>query len=74
VKCLAILIKYDKEFNEDLHDIFIYYSLLGLEHPSPHVRTAALAVFSQLATLNPLPILHIVPTLDEMTKDSWWEV
>ena len=74
VKCLAVFIKYDKEYNEDLHDIFIYYGLLGLEHPSPYVRTAALAIFSQIATLNHAPVLSIVPQLKSLSQDKWWEV
>ena len=74
VKCLAIFIKYDKEYNEDLHDVFIYYGLLGLEHPSAYVRTAAIAIFSQIATLNYVPILSIVPQLRALSQDKWWEV
>lgn len=74
VKCLAVFIKYDKEYNEDLHDIFIYYGLLGLENASTYVRTAALAIFSQIATLNYIPILSIVPQLKSLSTDKWWEV
>lgn len=74
VKCLAIFIKYDREYNEDLHDVFIYYGLLGLEHPSAFVRTAAIAIFSQIATLNYVPILSIVPQLKALAQDKWWEV
>ena len=74
VKCLAILIKYDKEFDEDLHDIFVYYGLLGLEHPSAYVRTAALAIFSQLTTLKHAAVLGIVPQLRALSSDPWWEV
>lgn len=70
VKCLAILVKYDKEYNDELHDIFIYYGLLGLEHSSPYVRTAALAIFSQIATLNHTPILNIIPQLKTLCEDS----
>ncbi|OMJ90917.1 hypothetical protein SteCoe_6682 [Stentor coeruleus] len=74
VKCLAIFIKYDKEYNEDLHDVFIYYGLLGLEHSSAYVRTAAIAIFSQIANLNHIPILSIVPQLKALSQDRWWEV
>ncbi|CAG9327496.1 unnamed protein product [Blepharisma stoltei] len=74
IKCLAILVKYDKEYNDELHDIFIYYGLLGLEHSSPFVRTAALAIFSQIATLNHVPILNVVPQLKALADDKWWEV
>lgn len=74
VKCLAIFIKYDREYNEDLHDVFIYYGLLGLEHSSAYVRTAAIAIFSQIATLNHVPILSIIPQLKSLSTDKWWEV
>ena len=74
VKCLSVFIKYDKEYNEDLHDVFIYYGLLGLEHPSSYVRTAALAIFSQISILNHVPVLSIVPQLRYLSHDKWWEV
>ena len=70
IKYLAIFIKYDREYNEDLHDVFIYYGLLGLEHPSAYVRTAAIAIFSQIATLNHVPILSIVPQLKSLAQDK----
>lgn len=74
VKCLSVFIKYDKEYNEDLHDVFIYYGLLGLEHPSAYVRTSALAIFSQISILNHVPVLSIVPQLRYLSQDKWWEV
>jgi hypothetical protein len=74
VRCLAVLIKYDKEFSEELHDVFIYYALLGCEHSAPSVRTAALAVFSHLGSLNYQPVLYVVPHLRHLAEDSWWEV
>jgi hypothetical protein len=74
IKCLAVLVKYDKEYNEELHDVYIYYALMGLESSSPFIRTSALAIFSQLATLNTLPILNIVSQLAALAEDDWWEV
>ena len=74
VKCLAILVKHDKEYNEELHDVYIFYGLLGIEHSSPHIRSSALAVFSHIAILNYTPVLSIIHHLRNFTEDNWWEV
>ena len=74
VKCLSILVKHDKEFNEELHDVYIFYALLGVEHTSPHIRSSALAIFSHIAILNYIPVLSIIHHLRSFTEDRWWEV
>ena len=73
IKCLSFLIKFDKDYNDELHDIFIYYALVGLDNSSPIVRTCSLSIFSSIAALNPLPILHIVGNLKLLSEDPWWE-
>lgn len=46
IKCLAILVKYEKEFNNELFDIFIYYATLGTSHSSPYVQQSAFQILS----------------------------
>jgi hypothetical protein len=74
VKCLSFLIRFDKEYNDELHDIFIYYALVGLDNSSPTVRTCSLSIFSSIAALNPLPIMRMVGHLKNLSEDPWWEV
>lgn len=74
VKCLAHLVKYEKDYHEELHGLILYYAKLGLTHSSPHTRSSALAVFADLAKLNSQCILDVISSLRDLSVDSWWEV
>lgn len=74
IKCLVFTVMDSRVYDDDLYGHYLTEAGLGLEHPSPYVRTAALSIFASIAELNPEYALEVVPSLRNMLNDNWWEV
>lgn len=59
---LAHLVSYsvDDEMDGDFYDLFLYYSMIALEFPSPISRTNGLKIISEICTINYPPILSFM--------------
>jgi len=74
VKIIAPLVKFDKEYYEELHTYYKHYAILALSHSSPVVRTAGIAILGSIGDLNPEMILEEVHQVEKLGNDTWWEV
>ena len=73
VKLLAELIENDTEFCSNLHSYYRYYALLGLESASPRVQASAVCILASIAALNPHFILEVLPKVEILINETWWE-
>eukprot|EP00397_Hematodinium_sp_SG-2012_P018476 GEMP01018929.1.p1 GENE.GEMP01018929.1~~GEMP01018929.1.p1 ORF type:complete len:768 (+),score=177.90 GEMP01018929.1:61-2364(+) len=65
-------------FDDTVLDLYLYYSILGLQSMQAKVRIASLSILAVIA-LDPLPqartaIFNLVPHIGDLVHDKWWEV
>ena len=51
VSILAILIQqnYEQDFDDDLYNLFFYYSIIAIDNPSPITRTNGLKIINEIS-------------------------
>eukprot|EP00455_Lapot_gusevi_P021727 TRINITY_DN22724_c0_g1_i3.p1 TRINITY_DN22724_c0_g1~~TRINITY_DN22724_c0_g1_i3.p1 ORF type:complete len:454 (+),score=36.56 TRINITY_DN22724_c0_g1_i3:90-1451(+) len=76
IKCLCVLVTLEKEFDEVLIDLYVYYAGLGLKNSSPSLRAASLSIFSiVLPHDNELKfVFNVLESMMDAVNDDWWEV
>jgi len=74
VGLLPTLIAMETAFSSDLIALYVYYCVLALDLPSSKLRAAAVGMLVTVADQNPAPILALIPKLDALADDGWWEV
>lgn len=75
VHALTILIFMEKQMNDALLDLYLYYCVIGSEQPSPSLRAASIAMLSVVVAHNEALVTDMLPKLTVMAQeDSWWEV
>lgn len=72
--CLTVLIFLEDSFDDDLLDLYLYYTLIGMGMSSPPLRAACVAMLSVIAAHNPDVGPGVVDRLVKLRDDSWWEV
>lgn len=73
VLCLAVLSQSEHEWSDNLLDLYIYYTIQGLSAESASLRSASVAILRLVGRDRPSLVLPILPRLEAMTKDPWWE-
>ena len=65
----------ERDFSDDLFNLYIYYGVLALDLPEPKLRAAAIGTLAVLsdAQVKTDVIFELVPKLNEL-PDVWWEV
>ena len=74
IRMISQLTCFDQEYLEDLHDYYLFYIRIGLDHSSSKVRTSALSALGHIASLNTGVVRPLFSKLYKLKKDSWWEV
>ena len=74
IHCVATLITVEEEFTDDLLDVYLYYAMMGTGMSEPSARAAALSMLPTLAKYNEVLVLQMLPRLEPLIEDSWWEV
>jgi len=74
VGLLPSLIAMEAAFSSDLIALYVYYCVLALDLPSSKLRAAAIGMLVIIAEQNPAPILALIPKLDALVDEGWWEV
>lgn len=74
VGLLPSLIGMEEAFSSDLVALYVYYCVLALDLPSPKLRAAAIGMLVTIAEHNPAPILALIPKLDALADEGWWEM
>jgi hypothetical protein len=74
VGLLPNLISMETTFSSDLVALYIYYCVLALDLPSPKLRAASIGMLVTIAEHNPAPILALIPKLDALAEEGWWEM
>lgn len=59
---LAFLVPYsiEEDMDEDFYNLFLYYSMIALEFPSPIARANGLKIISEISIVNFTPILSFM--------------
>ena len=73
---LTALITLERDFDEDLLDLYVYYCVIALGMPSSRLRAAALSALSVVRAVNPALVVqpHMLPRLQALCDEPWWEV
>jgi len=75
VHALTILIFMEKQMNDALLDLYLYYCVIGISMSSPSLRAASIAMLSVVVAHNEMLVTDMLPKLTVMAQeDSWWEV
>jgi len=61
-------------FTSDLIALYVYYCVLALDLPKPELRAAAVAMLVTVAETNPTPVVALLPKLDALADEGWWEI
>lgn len=59
---LAFLVPYsiEEDMDEDFYNLYLYYSMIALEFPSPIARANGLKIISEISIVNFTPILSFM--------------
>jgi len=75
VHSLTILIFMERQMNEALLDLYLYYCVIGITMQSPALRAASIAMLSVVVAHN---VSSVADTLSQLVilakEDTWWEV
>ena len=74
VRCLVSLVHQERSLSGRLGDLYRDCCALGLGLPSPSVRAASVSMVPQLQRHAPEAVESLVPTLERLMNDRWWEV
>jgi hypothetical protein len=75
VHALTILIFMEKQMNDALLDLYLYYCVIGISMTSPNLRAASIAMLSVVVAHNEMLVIDMLPKLTVMAQeDTWWEV
>lgn len=79
LQCLTILIFMEQSLSASgpgmaLLDLYTYYGLMGLSNSSSSLRAASLAMFAVILQHEPSTASRLLPKMQDLTADSWWEV
>ena len=74
LRCLAVLVYLEPEFDAALLDLYAYYAQIGAALPSPSLRACSLNILSVIAPHDPVLVGGILPDLTGLARDAWWEV
>lgn len=74
VHCLSILSSLESGLDERLADLYIYYSLIGMGNPSPLLRASGVSILASIVDAAPSAIVGLLPRLQSMVEDKWWQV
>lgn len=59
---------------QSLLDLYVYYCMIGLSMPSPHIRASSVSMLSVVAEHSPAALVGIMNSLYALRGDKWWEV
>jgi len=79
LQCLTILIFMEDCLTASDHgvallDLYAYYALIGASQPQPTMRAASLAMLAVVVQHDPHFVPRVLPTLERLAADDWWEV
>lgn len=75
VNAMTILIFMERNMNDALLDLYLYYCLIGTSpNQSPSLRAASIAMLSVVVTHNVSMVVEMLPQLTSLTEDDSWEV
>jgi len=76
IHCLAITSSLETDLgNDSLADIYVYYAVIGMASPSPHLRAAGVAILVAMVDVAPRVVDGLLPRLSELAvEDKWWQV
>jgi len=75
VHALTILIFMERQMNDSLLDLYLYYSIIGITEKEPGLRAASIAMLSVVVAHNASAVTESMPHLVILAKeDTWWEV
>ena len=74
VHCLSILSSLESGVDERLADLYIYYAIIGMGSPSPLLRASGVSILASIVDAAPSAIVGLLPRLQTMVEDRWWQV
>jgi hypothetical protein len=75
VHALTILIFMERQMNDALLDLYLYYCVIGVSMPSPSLRAASVAMLAVVIAHNVDLVVDMLPRLQVMAaEETWWEV
>lgn len=60
IHCLAHLVKLEKDFSDDLLDLYVYYCVMGISSVSPFLRSASLSMLHVIASHDPHLVMQMI--------------
>lgn len=71
---MSILINSEYELPQEIIDLYLYYSQIGLKNPNPTVRASGVCILANLATRDLNAVLACYDQIMSIRNDKWWEV
>ncbi len=76
--CLTILVFMESSLDGPeglpLLDLYAYYAIMGMDHASPTLRAATLAMLAVVLQHDPYAPPRVLARLEALASDPWWEV
>jgi hypothetical protein len=78
IACLASLIRLETVFTTKLLDLYLYYIVAGLRHPSPVIRATAINMLDPIARATEVQghkhVINLFDRLEELSLTDNWQV
>lgn len=74
IQAMSVLINYEVELPQEVVDLYLYYSQIGLKNPSPGIRASAVCLLANLAERDLTAVLSCFEQILDLSNDTWWEV
>ena len=71
---ISALLEEQKEYDEEIFDVFLYYAIIGLQHSSSYVECYSLHMLNQIAQYSHDEIFTLIPKFELLGKAPFWEV
>ena len=71
---LVYLMEEQKEYDEQIFDVFLYYCITGIQHASSYVQCFSLHMLNNIAQHSFEEIFNLIPKFEMLRKVAYWEV
>jgi len=73
LRSIAILVWQERQFTDDLIDLYKFYATVGLSSTSPRDRAAAASILCALGNHVPAVVETMIQKVIHISNDTWWE-
>jgi hypothetical protein len=74
VQCLPILVTQEENFTSEMLELYVYFSVIGMNASSPTVRSLSLSVLPVIAEHAPGMVFKLIERIKGLSTDDWWEI